>query len=101
MDDGLNNREEPSSSAILARKLRDAVPRPVVSTSLALMGDGDEEPDEEPSDRPATWENRFVGEVKEFAGRVFGNEELAEEGEEQEEIADEVSEEYKHKHREH
>lgn len=57
------------------------------------MGDGDEEPDE----RPATWENAVVGEAKELAGRAIGNEELAEEGEEQEEVAREVREEYKHK----
>lgn len=58
------------------------------------MGNGDEEPDE----RPATWENEFVGEVKEFAGRAFGNKELAEEGEEQVEIAHKLREEYKDKH---
>lgn len=58
------------------------------------MDGGDEEPDE----RPATWENAVVGEAKELAGRAIGNEELADEGEEQEEIAHEVREEYKQKH---
>ena len=55
------------------------------------MGDGDEEPVE----RPATWENEVVGEVKELLGRAVGNKELAEEGEEQVEIAREVREEYR------
>jgi uncharacterized protein YjbJ (UPF0337 family) len=58
------------------------------------MGDGDEQPDE----RPATWENEVVGEIKELAGRAVGNHELAEEGEEQVEIAREVREEYRAKH---
>jgi uncharacterized protein YjbJ (UPF0337 family) len=54
------------------------------------MGDGDEEVEE----RPATWENVVVGEAKELAGRAIGNDELAEEGEEQAEIAHEVHDEY-------
>ena len=61
------------------------------------MGDGDEEPEE----RPATWENKLVGEVKGLVGRALGDKQLTEEGEEQEEIADEVHEEYKHEHPEH
>jgi uncharacterized protein YjbJ (UPF0337 family) len=44
---------------------------------------------------PATWENLVVGEAKEVAGRMLKNEELAEAGEEQKEIAHEVHEEYK------
>jgi uncharacterized protein YjbJ (UPF0337 family) len=43
---------------------------------------------------PATWENIVDGEVKEALGRVFGNKQLVEEGEEQVEIAHEVREEY-------
>jgi uncharacterized protein YjbJ (UPF0337 family) len=58
------------------------------------MGDSDERPEE----RPATWENKIVGEAKELFGRVFRNEELAEEGEEQVEAAREVREEYGEKH---
>jgi uncharacterized protein YjbJ (UPF0337 family) len=60
------------------------------------MGDGDEQPDE----RPATWENEVVGQAKELAGRAIGNKELAEEGEEQTEIAHEVREEYNERHHE-
>jgi uncharacterized protein YjbJ (UPF0337 family) len=68
---------------------------PPVTTSLVLMGNGDGEPDE----RPATWENEVVGEAKELAGRAFRDEELAEEGEEQVEIAQQVREEYNEKQR--
>jgi len=57
------------------------------------MRNGDEEPDE----RPATWENEAVGEAKELAGRAIGDEELAKEGQEQVEIAREVHEEYEEK----
>lgn len=46
------------------------------------------------SESPATWENVVVGEAKEVAGRLFTNEELAEEGEDQKEIAHEVRDEY-------
>ena len=44
---------------------------------------------------PATWENVVVGKAKEVVGHVVGDEELAEEGSEQEEIAHEVREEYR------
>jgi uncharacterized protein YjbJ (UPF0337 family) len=54
------------------------------------MADGDERPDES----PATWENAVVGEAKELIGRAIGSEALAEEGEEQLEIAHEVRKEY-------
>ena len=60
------------------------------------MGNGNEGPDE----RPATWENKAVGEAKEVVGRAIGDKELAEEGEEQVEIAEEVREEYEQKHHE-
>jgi uncharacterized protein YjbJ (UPF0337 family) len=50
--------------------------------------------DEGPDDRPATWENEIVGEAKELLGRAIGDKELAEQGEEQVEIAHEVREEY-------
>ena len=46
----------------------------------------------EPEPHPATWENVVVGKAKHLAGKLIGNEELAEEGEEQEEIAHEVAE---------
>ncbi|MDQ1736764.1 MAG: hypothetical protein QOH56_3015 [Pseudonocardiales bacterium] len=46
--------------------------------------------DHEPTESPATWENVVVGKAKEVIGRAVGDEELAEEGEEQEEIAHEV-----------
>ena len=46
----------------------------------------------EPEDH-ATWENVVVGKAKQVAGRVFRDDELEEEGEEQEEIAHEVREE--------
>jgi uncharacterized protein YjbJ (UPF0337 family) len=51
--------------------------------------------DENPelTDSPATWENVVVGKAKEVAGHVLGDEELAEEGEEQAEIAHEVRDE--------
>jgi uncharacterized protein YjbJ (UPF0337 family) len=47
---------------------------------------------------PATWENVAVGKAKEIIGHAVGNEELAEEGEEQEEIAHEVRDEYRQEH---
>lgn len=56
------------------------------------MTNGDAEPP--PEERPATWENVVVGEAKELAGRALGNEELAEEGQEQVEIAREVHKDY-------
>jgi uncharacterized protein YjbJ (UPF0337 family) len=58
------------------------------------MGNGDDGPNE----RPATWENVVVGEAKEALGRAIGNDELAEEGEEQAEIAHEVRDEYDEEH---
>jgi uncharacterized protein YjbJ (UPF0337 family) len=50
--------------------------------------------EDEVEDSPATWENVLVGQAKEFVGRVVGNEELAEEGEDQTEVAHEVRDEY-------
>jgi uncharacterized protein YjbJ (UPF0337 family) len=58
------------------------------------MGDRDDEPTES----PATWENVVVGKAKEVVGHAIGDEELTEEGEEQEEIAHEVREEFKEEH---
>lgn len=51
----------------------------------------------EPTEAPATWENVVVGKAKEAVGHVLRDEELVEEGEEQEEIAHEVREEF-HEH---
>lgn len=48
---------------------------------------------------PATWENVVVGELKEAVGHALHNDELAEEGEEQKEIAHEVREEWQNEHR--
>jgi len=53
------------------------------------MVDREGESDED----PATWENVVVGKAKQALGRVLGDEELEEEGEEQEEIAHEVHDE--------
>jgi uncharacterized protein YjbJ (UPF0337 family) len=47
---------------------------------------------------PATWENVVVGKAKEVVGRAIGDEELAEEGDEQVEIAHEVREEVREEH---
>ena len=47
---------------------------------------------------PATWENVAVGKAKEIFGKAIHDEELAEEGEEQEEIAHEVRDEYRREH---
>ncbi len=55
------------------------------------MGHGHDGPDES----PATWENVVVGEAKELIGKATGDDELAEEGEDQVEVAHEVREEYK------
>lgn len=55
--------------------------------------------DEEVVDAPATWENLAVGKAKEVIGRVIGDEDLAEEGEEQEEVAHEVRAEFKDEHK--
>jgi len=51
------------------------------------------------TDHPATWENVVVGKAKKLVGGALGDEELAEEGEEQEEVAREVSEEAGGRHR--
>jgi len=58
------------------------------------MGDHDDEPTES----PATWENVVVGKAKEVFGHAIGDEELTEEGEDQERIAHEVSDEFKEEH---
>jgi uncharacterized protein YjbJ (UPF0337 family) len=47
---------------------------------------------------PATWENVVVGKAKEVLGRAIGDADLAEQGEEQEEIAHEVREEFRSEH---
>lgn len=47
---------------------------------------------------PATWENVAVGKAKEIVGHAIGNAEMVDEGEEQEEIAHEVRDEYRHEH---
>jgi uncharacterized protein YjbJ (UPF0337 family) len=58
------------------------------------MGDRDDEP----TDSPATWENVVVGKAKEVVGHAIGDKELTEEGEDQEEIAHEVREEFREEH---
>ena len=55
------------------------------------------DPDEK-IERPATWENVVVAKAKEALGRVIGDQELAGEGEEQEDAAHEVREEYTEQH---
>ena len=55
----------------------------------------------EPTEAPATWENVVVGKAKEVAGHVLRDEAMAEEGEEQDEIAHEVREEYREEKHEH
>lgn len=57
------------------------------------------EPEDEPIDSPATWENVAVGKSKEFVGHVIGDDAMIEEGEDQEEIAHEVREEYRDEHK--
>jgi uncharacterized protein YjbJ (UPF0337 family) len=57
-----------------------------------------EDRDDEPIEAPATWENVVVGKAKEVAGHALGDEELVQEGEDQEEIAHEVREEYDEEH---
>ena len=47
---------------------------------------------------PATWENVAVGRAKEVLGKAIGRDDLAEEGEEQEEVAHEVRDEYRREH---
>jgi uncharacterized protein YjbJ (UPF0337 family) len=53
---------------------------------------------DEPTESPATWENVVEGVAKEVFGRLTGNAELAKEGKEETDIAQEVREEYKHEH---
>ena len=50
---------------------------------------------------PATWENVVVGKAEELIGRAGGDERRREEGEEREEIAHEVREEYEEQHDSH
>jgi uncharacterized protein YjbJ (UPF0337 family) len=47
---------------------------------------------------PATWENVVVGKAKEVFGHAIGDKDLTDQGEEQEEVAHEVREEYKDEH---
>lgn len=47
---------------------------------------------------PATWENVVVGKAEELIGRAVGDERLRAEGEDREEIAHEVREEYDEQH---
>lgn len=54
---------------------------------------GEHEPDP-----PATWENVVVGKAKEVLGHVLHDKELIEDGEEQEEAAHELREEYREEH---
>jgi uncharacterized protein YjbJ (UPF0337 family) len=55
------------------------------------MGDHEDEAPE--TEHRATWENVVVGRAKKLLGEALGDHELAEEGEEQEEIAHEVHDE--------
>jgi uncharacterized protein YjbJ (UPF0337 family) len=48
------------------------------------------EPDDDPGQAPATWENVVVGKVKEVIGELTGDDELAAEGESQEHVAREL-----------
>jgi uncharacterized protein YjbJ (UPF0337 family) len=57
-----------------------------------------EDRQDEPTESPATWENVVVGKAKQVVGHAIGDEEFAEEGEEQEEVAHEVREEGKGEH---
>lgn len=79
----------------------DGRPEPLASAGHELKGvAGDahtgvmDDRDDEPLDSPATWENVVVGEVKEVVGRIIGDDELAETGEEQVEVAHEVREKF-------
>jgi uncharacterized protein YjbJ (UPF0337 family) len=54
--------------------------------------------DHDHPEKPATWENIVVGKAKEVVGRAIGDEELAAEGEEQEEVAHEVRAEFDSQH---
>ena len=51
--------------------------------------------DDEVPEAPATWENVVVGKAKEALGHIVGDDELTEEGQEQEDVAREVREEYR------
>jgi uncharacterized protein YjbJ (UPF0337 family) len=53
---------------------------------------------DEPTESPATWENVVVGKAKEVLGHAIGDEELTQEGEDQEEVAHEVREEFEEEH---
>ena len=53
---------------------------------------------DEPTESPATWENVIVGKAKQVVGHALGDEELTHEGEDQEEIAHEVRDEFREEH---
>lgn len=55
----------------------------------------DAQPTDDPTEAPATWENVVVGKAKEALGHLTGEHELVDEGEEQEETAHEVRDEYR------
>jgi uncharacterized protein YjbJ (UPF0337 family) len=57
-----------------------------------------EDRDDEPTESPATWENVVVGKAKGAVGHAIGDEEMTEEGEDQEDIAHEVREEFREEH---
>ncbi|MGI8678308.1 MAG: hypothetical protein ACR2LX_06395 [Jatrophihabitans sp.] len=55
--------------------------------------------DNEVPEAPATWENVVVGKAKELVGHALGDEELADEGKDQDEVAHEVRGEYREEHK--
>ncbi|WP_375501378.1 hypothetical protein [uncultured Jatrophihabitans sp.] len=52
------------------------------------------DPDIQPTESPATWENVVVGKAKEVLGRALHDDEAVEEGEDQVDVAHEVREEF-------
>ena len=59
------------------------------------------ENDNEVPESPATWENVVVGKAKELLGHALHKKDLIEDGEEQEEAAHEVRDEYVDEHEGH
>jgi uncharacterized protein (DUF952 family)/ADP-ribose pyrophosphatase YjhB (NUDIX family)/uncharacterized protein YjbJ (UPF0337 family) len=88
--DSLDSGGYPPDLAKLSANVFDVLRSRGVAATLGGMAD-----DDAPHEHPATWENKFVGKAKEWFGKALHDKQLVEEGEDQDEIAHEVHDEYK------
>jgi uncharacterized protein YjbJ (UPF0337 family) len=62
------------------------------------MSDPDDEPADAVPESPSTWENVVAGEIKKVVGHLIGDDQMAQEGDEQVDIAHEAREEFREEH---